>query len=81
MKNKISLVGALVIGALAFSSVQAQESSWAKDVNVQAYGELYYMYNLNQPKSEQTHSFLYSFNRNNEVNLNFGMVKLGYHFR
>lgn len=78
MKERLSLVGALVIGALALSSVQAQERPWTDDLKVQAYGELYYMYDLNQPKKGQVNNFLYSYNRHNEVNLNFGMVKLNY---
>ncbi|MCC9043483.1 porin [Myroides sp. M-43] len=78
MKKRISLVGALVIGALAISSVQAQERKWTDDLKVQAYGELYYTYDFNQPKKGQLNNFLYSFNRHNEVNLNFAMVKLNY---
>ena len=78
MKKRISLVGALVIGALAISSVQAQERKWTDDLKVQAYGELYYTYDFNQPKKGQLNNFLYSFNRHNEVNLNFGMIKLNY---
>ena len=78
MKKSFSLVGALVIGALAFSSAQAQERKWTDDLKVSGYAELYYMYDLNQPKSGQTNNFLYSYNRHNEVNLNFGMAKLSY---
>ncbi|MDM1459519.1 porin [Myroides odoratimimus] len=78
MKKSFSLVGALVIGALAFSSVQAQEHKWTDDLKVNGYAELYYMYDLNQPKSGQINNFLYSYNRHNEVNLNFGMAKLSY---
>lgn len=78
MKKRFSLVGALVIGALAFSSVQAQERKWMDDIQVQAYGELYYMYDFNQSQSGQLNNFLYSYNRHNEVNLNFGMAKLSY---
>jgi len=78
MKERITLASALVIGALAFTPVQAQERKWTDDLKVQAYGELYYMYDFNQPKSGQTNNFLYSYNRHNEVNLNFGMAKLSY---
>ncbi|WP_060874176.1 porin [Myroides odoratus] len=78
MKKRFSWVGALVISALAFSSVQAQESKWMDNIKVQAYGELYYMYDFNQSKSGQLNNFLYSYNRHNEVNLNFGMAKLSY---
>ncbi|WP_233266139.1 porin [Myroides fluvii] len=78
MKESFFLVGALISGALAFSTVQAQERQWTDAVKVSAYGELYYLYNLNQPESGQVAPFLYSYNRHNEVNLNFGMVKLKY---
>lgn len=79
MKKKLYVVGALAIGALTFSSVQAQERNWTDDLRVSGYAELYYMYDFNQPKSGKINDFLYSYNRHNEVNLNFGMAKLSYH--
>lgn len=78
MKEKFALVGVLLCSALTFSSGYAQDPQWMEKVKVSAYGELYYLYNLNQPKSGDVAPFLYSYHRHNEVNLNFGMVKLQY---
>lgn len=78
MKERIFLVGALLIGALTFSPIQAQDRPWTDDLKVQAYGELYYMYDLNQTKKGPMNTFLYSYNRPNQVNLNFGMLKVNY---
>lgn len=78
MKKKLFIAGVLALGTLAFSSAQAQDRPWLNDVQVEAYGELYFMYDANQPKSGEVAPFLYSYNRHQEVNLNFGMVKLNY---
>ncbi|MBB1150503.1 porin [Myroides sp. DF42-4-2] len=72
------MVGVLILSALAFSSAYAQQNKWLDDVKVQAYGEVYYTYDFNQTPTGKLNSFLYSYDRHNEVNLNFGMVKLNY---
>lgn len=46
--------------------------------NLSGYAELYYTYDYNRPVSHEQPSFLYSFNRHDEVNLNFGMVQIRY---
>ncbi len=78
MRERLSFVGALMCCVLSSSTTQAQVAKWTDDVKVTAYGEVYYLYDFNQPQSGQIAPFLYSFNRHKEVNLNFGMVKLNY---
>jgi hypothetical protein len=55
---------------------QAQQLDSA--VTLSAYAEMYYSYDIAQPQDHLRPGFFYSFNRHNEVNLNFGMVKLAY---
>lgn len=78
MKKKIFIASVLVWSTLVLSAVQAQDRPWLRDVRVEAYGELYFMYDCNQPQSGEVAPFLYSYNRHKEVSLNFGMVKLNY---
>lgn len=47
-------------------------------ITLSAYAEVYYGYDLAQPADHLRPGFFYSFNRHNEVNLNFGMVKMAY---
>lgn len=42
------------------------------------YLEMFYLYNFNNPASHNQPSFLYSFNRSNEFNLNLGYIKANY---
>lgn len=57
-------------------SAQAQQLDSA--VTLSAYAEVYYSYDLAQPGDHLRPGFIYGFNRHNEVNLNFGMMKLAY---
>ena len=42
------------------------------------YIETYYSYDFNKPSNHNRPSFLYSYNRHNEVNLNLGFIKAAY---
>lgn len=53
----------------------AQES---KSLKITGYAELYYQYEFNNPLNNSRPAFIYSHNRNNEVNLNLGFVKANY---
>lgn len=57
-------------------NVQAQDTT--KAVNLTGYAEIYYFYNFKKPFNNNQPSFWYSYNRNNEVNLNLGFVKASY---
>ncbi|HNC32225.1 MAG TPA: outer membrane beta-barrel protein, partial [Cyclobacteriaceae bacterium] len=65
---------ALILISLA--SVAQDESS--SPLTFSGYVETYYVYDFNQPESNVRPSFIYSYNRHNEVNLNLGFVKASY---
>lgn len=54
----------------------AQEEN--KPLKITGYAELYYQFDANNPKNNSRPSFIYSHNRNNEVNLNLGFIKANY---
>ncbi len=54
----------------------AQEEN--KPFKVTGYAELYYQFDANNPENNSRPSFVYSHNRNNEVNLNLGFIKANY---
>jgi hypothetical protein len=66
----------LTIGA----GVMAQDTIPAKmgNVEVSGYFEGYYSYDFNKPVHNSKPGFIYSYNRNNEINLNLGMIKVAY---
>lgn len=65
---------ALILISLA-SVAQDEPSS---PLTFSGYVETYYVYDFNQPESNVRPSFIYSYNRHNEVNLNLGFVKASY---
>ena len=71
--KKILAFGSFILGL----NVQAQNDSIQK-LKLSGYAEVYYTYDFNQPKNNQLPNYLYSFNRHNEVNLNFGTIQLQY---
>jgi hypothetical protein len=60
------------------SSAFAQEDSKPSPISVSGYLETYYVYDFNQPQNNTRPSFIYSYNRHNEVNLNLGFIKGSY---
>jgi hypothetical protein len=56
------------------NSFFAQEK---KDLNVSfsGYLETFYTYDFNKPNTETVHNFLYNYNRQNEFNVNIGLVR------
>lgn len=49
-----------------------------KPLKISGYAEVYYQLDANNPKNNLRPSFIYSHNRNNEVNLNLGFIKANY---
>lgn len=49
-----------------------------KHLTVSGYLETYYSYDFANPSNHVRQPFVYSFNRHNEVNLNFGVIKTSY---
>lgn len=54
----------------------AQDTS--KTLSITGYADVYYLYNFNKPINNTQPSFLYCYNRNNEINLNLGFAKASY---
>ena len=71
MKKLLTLAAAL-LSALYTS---AQETP---KIKVSGYLETYYGYDFNKPSNNNRPGFIYSHNRNNEVNLNLGFIKGSY---
>jgi hypothetical protein len=69
------IVAALI--AFGFTTINAQEES-KSPVTFSGYVDVYYSYDLGKPENHTKPSFLYSYNKSNEVNLNLGMVKVNY---
>lgn len=71
MKKFLAITAALTAGTLAYGQEQPK-------VKVSGYLETYYGYDFNKPADNNRPSFVYSHNRNNEVNLNLGFIKANY---
>ena len=54
--------------------IYSQEKKEVK-ISFSGFLETFYSYDFNQPTSEQQHSFLYNYNRQNEFNLNIGLLR------
>lgn len=67
----------MALSMLAFSdTIMAQEDN--KPLKITGYAELYYQYDNSNPQNNTRPSFIYSHNRNNEINLNLGFIKVNY---
>lgn len=56
-------------------SLFAQENTTTKALNFSGYAEAYYLYDFNNPIGNTRPNFIYSHNRNNEVNVNLAFLK------
>lgn len=68
------ITGAIFVASTAAS---AQDST-KKQLAITGYAEAYYSYDFNKPLNNTRAPFMYSFNRENEVNLNLGFMKAAY---
>jgi hypothetical protein len=74
MKNIVSFLTVVA----SWTSAAAQEENKPSPFTISGYIETYYVYDFNQPESNTRPSFIYSYTRHNEVNLNLGFVKGSY---
>lgn len=74
MKNLAYSVFTLMIPVFC----AAQEEQKSSPFTVNGYLETYYVYDFNEPENNTRPGFIYSFNRHNEVNLNFGFIRGSY---
>ncbi len=59
-------------------SLNLPSSFGVEGLKVSGYLETYYIYDFNEPENHVRPSFFYSFNRHNEVALNFGFIQAEY---
>lgn len=72
--KKVFYLNLFALCATGALSQEPESRNW----KLSGYAELYYSYDFNRPANHQHPGFLYSFNRHDEVNLNFGTVQLRY---
>lgn len=63
---------------LVFASVAQDSTGKKKQLSLTFYTEPYYAYDFNRPADNNRPSFIYSYNRHNEINLNLAFVKLAH---
>lgn len=72
---KLKLFISCFIGFVTGLSAQETENkSW----RIRGNGEFYYQIDFNNPKTNTRPVFVYNHNRNNEVNLNLGLLRMNY---
>lgn len=74
MKSLFVTTVSIVLSA----SISAQDSTTVNPLTISGYAEVFYSYDFNKPVNNTKAGFLYSYNRNNEVNLNIGFIKAAY---
>lgn len=67
-----------VLLAVCGITASAQNDSINKPLTIGGYAEVYYTADLNDPKNNNRPGFVYSHNRNNEVNVNLAYIKTAY---
>ena len=64
------------VAILMSTPLMAQDSTGS--LTISGYAEAYYQYDFNKPTDNNRPGFIYSHNRHNEFNLNFGFIKANY---
>lgn len=67
-----------VLFAICGITASAQNDSINKPLTVSGYAEVYYTADFNNPKNNNRPGFVYSHNRNNEINVNLAYIKTAY---
>lgn len=67
-----------VLLAVCGITASAQNDSINKPLTIGGYAEVYYTADFNNPKKNNRPGFVYSHNRNNEVNVNLAYIKTAY---
>jgi hypothetical protein len=75
--KKYIISSLLLLGTIHI--LQAQENVEIKNpLTISGYVEVYSQYDFSNPKNNSRPGYVYSHHRNNEVNLNLGLIKLNY---
>lgn len=75
-----TLVLTLILSVSTLSSF-AQTDSLKNPLVVSVYIETYYAYDFGNPSNHNSPGFMYSYNKQNEVNVNLGFIKAAYQTR
>ena len=67
-----------VLLAVCGITASAQNDSINKPLTISGYAEVYYTADFNNPKNNNRPGFVYSHNRNNEININLAYIKTAY---
>lgn len=67
-----------VLLAVCGITASAQNDSINKPFTISGYAEVYYTADFNNPKNNNRPGFVYSHNRNNEININLAYIKTAY---
>lgn len=76
MKKTLSVFSFLILGTMTLFA-QEKEEGPDKPFTISGYGEVYYIYDVNQP-ADHNRPFAYSHNRTNEININLAFIKANY---
>ncbi len=80
MKNYFKIfLTLLFISVIPANLFSQKDSAWEKPPFIQLSGfvDVFYTYDLNQPKTNYRQTYFYNYNRHNEFNLNLGYIKFG----
>ncbi|GAB2705905.1 porin [Mucilaginibacter koreensis] len=76
---KFKFIIATAIAALSTVMANAQDTTKTHSpLTISGYAEIYYGFDFNKPADHNRPSFIYAYNRHNEVNLNLGFIKAAY---
>jgi len=79
MKTKFCSVLIFTLSILFAQKIAlGQADDMPSPFSVSGYIETYYVYDFNKPENNTRPSFIYSYNRHNEVNLNLGFIRGSY---
>lgn len=68
----------LILLSTASSAITFAQEIVSPALKISGYAEVYYQQDFNHPENNSRPGFIYSHNRNNEVNLNLGFIKANY---
>jgi hypothetical protein len=77
MKETVLTLGLALIAIVTYGQSSEQDTV-KKALEISGYLETYYIYDFANPDAHVRPDFLYSFNRHNEVSLNFGYLQAAY---
>ena len=75
---RIVLITIIFLELIFYSGLAQSDSTRLQQPEITAYLEPYYSYDFSRPDNHLKESFIYSYNRHNEFNINLGFIKAAY---